>query len=122
MNVLKNLFILNASVEENIFFPCSSAKIILSEQKFVARGDYMFDIDEKYACKNGLPHKVCGFCFSVRYLLNFKCYKICVEEIPDYFVDKVSYLGPKRLPEFDEDYHLPWYKRNVMCYYYWLDY
>lgn len=54
-----------------------------------ARGDYTFDIDEKCACKNGLSHEVWGICFSVRYLLNFKCYKICVEEVPDYFVDKV---------------------------------
>ena len=54
-----------------------------------ARGDYTFDIDEKCSCKNGLSHEVCGICFSVRYLLNFKCYKICVEEVPDYFVDKV---------------------------------
>ena len=29
------------------------------------------------------------FFFPVRYLLNFKCYKIWVEEVPDYFVDKV---------------------------------
>ena len=56
--------------------------------KFVAR-DYTFHIDEECACKNGLSHEVCGSCFSVRYLLNLKCYKICVEELPDYFVDKV---------------------------------
>ena len=31
----------------------------------------------------------CGFCFSVQYLLNFKCNKVCVDEVPDYFVDKV---------------------------------
>ena len=47
--------------------------------KFVAR-DYTFHIDEECACKNGLSHEVCGFCFSVRYLLNLKCYKIFVEE------------------------------------------
>ena len=67
MNVLKNLFILNTNVEENIFL-------------FVAREDYTFHIDEECASKNGLSHEVCGFCFSVRYLLNLKCYKIFVEE------------------------------------------
>lgn len=39
-------------------------------------------------CKNGLSHEVCGFCFSVRYLLNFKCFKICVEEVPDNFIER----------------------------------
>ena len=89
MIVLKNLFILNERVEENINFYVLFYKNHPFGTKFVARGDYTFDIDEKCACKNGLSHEVCGFCFSVRYLLNFKCYKICVEEIPDYFVDKV---------------------------------
>ena len=56
---------------------------------FVARGDYVFDIDEKCACKNELSHEVCGFCFSVKYLLSFNCYKICVKEVTHYFVDKV---------------------------------
>lgn len=57
--------------------------------KFVARGDYTFDIKEKCACKDGRCHKVCGFCFSVRYHLNFKCYKIRVDEVPDYFIERV---------------------------------
>ena len=43
-------------------------------------------------CKNGLSHEVCGFCFSVRYLLNFKCFKICVEEVPDNFIEGVVSL------------------------------
>ena len=69
--------------------------------KFVARRDYTFDIDEECTCKNGISHEVCGFYFSVRYLLNFKCYKICVEEVPDYFIERVvpldSYLKKDEL-------------------------
>ena len=56
--------------------------------KFVPRGDCNTDIQEKCDCKSSLSHEVCGFCFSVRYLLNFKCHKICVDEVPDDFVEK----------------------------------
>ena len=44
---------------------------------------------KKCDCKSGLSHEVCGFCFSVRYLLNFKSFKIYVEELPDTFVEKI---------------------------------
>ena len=58
-------------------------------------------MEEKCACKGGLSHEVCGFCFYVRYLLNFKCYRICVEEVPDYFTERVvpldSYLKKDEL-------------------------
>ena len=44
---------------------------------------------EKCLCKDGLSHEVCGFCLSGRYLLNFKCFKICVEKVPHEFIEKV---------------------------------
>ena len=33
-------------------------------------------------CKNIIPFEMCKFCIHMRYLLNFRCYKFCVEEIP----------------------------------------
>ena len=86
--VLNILFILRASVEENIFYVlfCKHRPF---EPKFVPKGDCNIDIEEKCNCKSGLCHEVCGFCFSVRYLLNLKCHKVCVDEVPDYFDDKV---------------------------------
>ena len=52
---------------------------------------YEASIDEKVSCKckNGLSHEVCSFCLTVRYLLNFKCFKIFIENVPDIFLDKV---------------------------------
>ena len=48
-------------------------------------------IDEKVRCdcKNDLSHEVYSFCLTVRYLLNFKCFKIFMENVPDIFLDKV---------------------------------
>ena len=43
---------------------------------------------EKCLCKDGLSHEVCGFCLSGRYLLNLKCFKICVEKMPDEFIEE----------------------------------
>ena len=52
-------------------------------------GDFVAQDEKICDCKSGLSHKVCGFCFSVRYLLNFKSFKICVEELPDTFAEKI---------------------------------
>ena len=42
--------------------------------------------EKKCSCKTGLSHEVCGFCLSARYILNFKCFKICdvkfVKQVP----------------------------------------
>ena len=48
--------------------------------------------ERKCNCKSGISHEVCGFCFSVRYLLNFKCFRIYVEEVPDNFIERVASL------------------------------
>ena len=50
------------------------------ETRFVARGDWKFDIEEKSACTDGLSHEVCGFCFSVRYLLNLSVTKFVLKK------------------------------------------
>ena len=38
-------------------------------------------VERKRLCANGLSHEICQFCFNVRYLLNFNCFKICMENI-----------------------------------------
>ena len=48
-----------------------------------------FELGEKCKCKNAAPQEVCNLCFSVRYILNFKCHKVCINELPDVFIDKV---------------------------------
>ena len=48
-----------------------------------------FELDDKCKCKNAAPQEVCNFRFSIRYILNFKCHKVCVDELPDILIDKV---------------------------------
>ena len=61
------------------------------ETRFVARGDCKFDI-EKSACTDGLSHEVCGFCFSVRYLLNLSVTKFVLKKYQ--IVERVVPLDP----------------------------
>ena len=46
-------------------------------------------VGDKCKCKDAGPQEICNFCVSIRYILNFKCHKICVNELPDVFIDKV---------------------------------
>ena len=85
---LNNLLVFSVSVEKTFFYVLS-CKDHPFGTKFVARREFIFDIEEKCACKDGLSHEVGVFCFSVSYLLNFNCYKVCVEVVPDYFVERV---------------------------------
>ena len=39
-------------------------------------------IERKCLRANGHSHEVYQFCFNVRHLLNFKCFKICIEFTP----------------------------------------
>ena len=48
--------------------------------------------DKSCECKKLQPHQICGFCFSIRYLLNFKAFKICVDRLPGLFVENVVIL------------------------------
>ena len=46
-------------------------------------GNFNFQMTEKKClCATHLSHEVCQFCFNVRYLLNYKCFEICMEKIP----------------------------------------
>ena len=58
--------------------------------KFFGRGN--FEFEAKCKCKNAAPQKVYNFCFSVRYILNFKCHKVCMNRLPDVLIDKVVSL------------------------------
>ena len=48
-----------------------------------------FEWGEKCKCKIAAPQEVYNLCFSVRYILNFNCHKVCINELPDVFIDKV---------------------------------
>lgn len=52
-------------------------------------------------CKNIGPFEMCKFCVQMRYLLNFRYYKFCVEEIPKwlnkFLVPLDSYLEHETL-------------------------
>ena len=93
----------NKSIKSKIHFYCKCWKehshyvLFCKEHSFrtdfAARSDYQNrEMKEKCDCKSGLFHEVCGFCFSVRYLLNFKYFKICAEELPDTFIKKIVTL------------------------------
>ena len=85
---LNNLLIFSVSAKIHFFYVLS-CKDHPFGTKFVARRERTFEIEEKCTCKDGLSHEVDVFCFSVRYLLNFNCCKICVEVVPDYFAERV---------------------------------
>ena len=38
-------------------------------------------VERKCLYANDLSHEICQFCFNVRYLLNIKCFQICLENI-----------------------------------------
>ena len=67
--------------------------------QFVSRG---FEFEEKCNCTDAGPQEVCNFCFSVRYILNFKCHKLCINNLPEILVDKVVPLD-KYLKKIDCD-------------------
>ena len=43
-------------------------------------------------CKKCLDRQICTFCSSVRYLLNFKSFKICVDKLAGFFVENIITL------------------------------
>ena len=55
--------------------------------KFVGRRK--FEFVAKCKCKNTGPQEICNFCFSVRYIFNFKCHKLCMNKLPEVLIDKV---------------------------------
>ena len=39
-------------------------------------------MQKKCKCSAAFANDICDFCIQVKYLLNFKCYKFCLERIP----------------------------------------
>lgn len=37
-------------------------------------------------------NELCCYCISIRYSLNFRCHKICLEELPDFMKPEVKTL------------------------------
>ena len=82
-------------VKKLIHFHCKCKEkhfchvLFCNEHSFGADFAASTEENKKCSCKNGLSHEVCCFRLTVRYLLNFKCFKICMEEVPENFVDRV---------------------------------
>lgn len=82
-------------VKKLIHFHCKCKEkhfchvLFCNEHSFGADFAASTEENKKCSCKNGLSHEVCCFRLTVRYLLNFKCFKICMEEVPDNFIDRV---------------------------------
>ena len=49
--------------------------------------------DKKCTCATICATDVCNFCIHVKYLLNFKCYKYCVEKIPENILDELIIIN-----------------------------
>ena len=45
--------------------------------------------DKKCTCATISATKVCNFCIHVKYLLNIKCYKFCVEKFPESILNEL---------------------------------
>ena len=44
---------------------------------------------ENCECATAFANDICDFCIQVKHLLNFKCYKFCLERIPVSIQDKL---------------------------------
>ena len=44
--------------------------------------------ERKCLCTSVSANNICNFCIHVKYLLNFKCYKLCLKRIPVNIQDK----------------------------------
>lgn len=83
--VLSIFFILSANVRKNNFSTC----LFCNDHLFSFSGRNFFaDLKKKCKCKNLNSYDVCGFCCFLRYLLNFKCNKVCLENIQSYFIER----------------------------------
>ena len=91
--ISKNIFIFIVNARRNIFITFCFVKITLSVQIWVVEQGMKLlilvaqkQMKKNCSCKTGLSHEVCGFCLSARYILNFKCFKICdvkfVKQVP----------------------------------------
>lgn len=67
-------------------------------------------VQRKCFCKRETANRLYEFCRQIRYRLNFRCHKICLDKVPDFMLPRVKALS-KYLREIDCDpfFH---YKNN----------
>ena len=47
-------------------------------------------VETKCFRKKKPANELCQYCITIRYSLNFRCHKICVEKLPDFMVPRVK--------------------------------
>ena len=75
MNTLRNSVISTVIVRKNMFTTFILAVVIL----------WFIELCKGWMKRNNRflgPYEVCNFCVQVKYLLNFRAYKICIKKIP----------------------------------------
>ena len=79
----------NDYIKKAIHFHCRCMYVLLcKDHPYGGNFNYQM-VERKRLCANGLSHEICQFCFNVRYLLNFTCFKICMENIPLSFANEL---------------------------------
>lgn len=59
-------------------------------------------VQRKCFCKRETASRLYEFCRQIRYRLNFRCHKICLDKVPDFMLPRVKALS-KYLREIDCD-------------------
>ena len=88
MSIGRKLSIFFASTKRNIFITFSFVMTTFLVLILAA----LRKTEKNIIVKVVFPKKSVVFCFSVRCLLNLKYFKICMEEVPDNFIDRVVSL------------------------------
>ena len=47
-------------------------------------------VEKKFFCKREHASRLCKYCIQIRYSLNFRCHKICLEKFPDFMLPRVK--------------------------------
>ena len=69
----------------------------------------------KCNCKNMGPLDTCDFCVQMRYLINFRCYKFCVEKIPNALEKFLVRLDNYLAHETEKCESFFYFKNNKVC-------
>ena len=48
---------------------------------------------ERYICAVKAKNEICNFCVEVKYLLNFKAFKFCINKVPKNFQELIVSLS-----------------------------
>ena len=75
------------------------------------------EMDLCCTCEMCEPNEICNFCEQVRYLLNFKGYKLCVKKIPESMQQHLLPLDKyfKSMPVF-QSFFLIWVMPGVLIF------